>query len=584
MNIDKLYPRPQLYRKNWQILNGSWNFKFDENNIGEKENWQKKFPSPSTINVPFSYETKLSNIGEEKFVKVVWYERNVELSEVQLSGNLFLNFEGSDFYTKVYINGVFVKEHKGGNTRFSVDISNFAIVGKNSITVRVEDDNSPHQLVGKQRWVERNFGCWYLQTTGIWKTVWLEWTKSKKYIDAVKITPNIRKKEVKLDIKTINTNSDDQIMINISFNNVKVTSLSLNCFKKDISVSLNIESKIVSEWGIAYWSVDNPDLYDIELILKKDAVILDSVNSYFGMRNIEIHGPEIIFNGRKLYQRLLLDQGYWKDSNLTCPSYEALEEDILKAKQLGYNGVRKHQKIEDERFYSICDKVGMLVWAEAPSAFEFNDSMISNFVSEWTSIVEQLYNHPSIITWTPINESWGVSDILVDYKQQKFSEAIYNLTKSLDDTRPVIVNDGWEHTVSDIITLHDYESNLDKFNERYIDLFSLIKNNQLSHNKHKLPFAEGYKYNNQPIIISEFGGIAFDDKEEGHWGYGDQVKTENEFLKRFSDFVLAIKDLPYVSGYCYTQLSDVQQEVNGLLTELREFKINPNKIREINLK
>ena len=309
--------------------------------------------------------------------------------------------------------------------------------------------------------------------------------------------------------------------------------------------------------------------------------LLDQAGSYFAMREIRIDGPNVLLNGKPLYQRLILDQGYWKSSHLTPPSEEALLEDIEKIQALGYNGVRKHQKIEDERFLYWCDVKGLLVWSEAPAAYQFSDYAVEEFTREWMEIVRQNYNHPCIITWTPFNESWGISMVKTDRMEQHFTEAVYHLTKSMDPFRPVIVNDGWEHTVSDLITLHDYEEEGETLKARYSEFKKEILDGQIYHCSHKSAMANGYPYAGQPVILSEFGGIAFDGNDSG-WGYGNKVDSEEAFIRRFDAVTTAVKELPYVCGYCYTQVSDVQQEINGLLDEEHQFKIDPEKIREIN--
>jgi hypothetical protein len=299
------------------------------------------------------------------------------------------------------------------------------------------------------------------------------------------------------------------------------------------------------------------------------------------MREIRIDGSNILLNGTPLYQRLILDQGYWKDSHLTPPDEEALIADIDKVMSAGYNGVRKHQKIEDEKFLYWADVKGLLVWSEMAAAYEFNDDAVTMFTREWMEIVRQNYNHPSIITWTPFNESWGIPSIKTDKSQQVFTEAIYYLTKSYDKYRPVICNDGWEHTVSDIITLHEYEEKGEVFYERFgKNLEEILGNRIFVSGLSKSAFASGYSYRGQPIIISEFGGIAFD-KGKG-WGYGNKVNTKEEFIERFDAITTAIKKIDIIAGFCYTQVTDVQQEINGLMDMDRNFKVDPKTLREIN--
>lgn len=338
---------------------------------------------------------------------------------------------------------------------------------------------------------------------------------------------------------------------------------------------------IFFEWGIREWEPGNPNLYDLEVELYTEKEKTDGVRSYFGMREIRIDGSNILLNGKPFYQRLILDQGYWEESHLTPPDEEALVEDIDKILALGYNGLRKHQKIEDERFLYWCDKKGVLVWSEMASAYEFDDYAVERFTNEWMEIIKQNYNHPSIITWTPFNESWGIRQVETDRCQQHFTEQIYHLTKCFDPYRPVVVNDGWEHTISDIITLHDYEETGEVFLERYLNLKEEIMSTEIYHCSSKSAFANGYGYHGQPVIISEFGGIAFDGTGTG-WGYGNKVADQESFIARFDDITTAVKKLPYACGYCYTQVSDVQQEINGLLDAKRNFKIKPKIIKKIN--
>jgi hypothetical protein len=367
----------------------------------------------------------------------------------------------------------------------------------------------------------------------------------------------------------------------ITYQDTFITKLTVPVTKRHIAVKADIVSIAACEWGLFTWSPEHPHLYDIAFRLLRDGAAVDEAASYFGMREIRIDGPNILLNGEPLYQRLILDQGYWKESHLTPPDEEALRIDIDKIMAAGYNGVRKHQKTEDERFLFWADVKGLLVWSEMAAAYEYNDSAVSNFTREWMEIIRQNYNHPSIITWTPFNESWGIPRIKTDISQQRFTEAIYHLTKSFDPYRPVICNDGWEHSISDIITLHDYVEKGEDFLERYGDHLEEILKNQIYHNLSKSALADGYEYRGQPVILSEFGGIAFNGNDSG-WGYGNKVNNQEDFLKRFDAITTAIKKIAALCGYCYTQVSDVQQEINGLMDMERNYKVPPEKIREIN--
>ena len=578
----KDYPRPQFIRKQWQNLNGEWNFIFDDNDEGETKGYFKDFPKNRKINVPFTYETKLSGIEEESIHYIVWYNRKINISKEQLQNNkIILNFEGSDYKTKVWINGNYIGENIGAYSRFSFDIENYVRQGENDITIKVEDSLSKDQPRGKQRYKKESWKCWYIQTTGIWKTVWIEWV-SKKYLKSIKNTTKMDKVQLEIETNLSETDFEKQnyyIEIEISF-----AGQILNKTKELLNTNYQkVEMNIVQE-GVEHilqqWSTNQPNLYDINYKLYCEDKVIDIVDSYFGVRDISIKGNKIYLNGEQLYLKLILDQGYWKQSHLTPPNEESLVKDIESVLEFGYNGIRKHQKIEDERFLYWCDVKGVLVWSEMANCYNFDDNSLQNFTNEWIKVVKQNYNHPSIITWVPINESWGVSEVSTCKKQQNFINSLYYLTKSMDNTRLVISNDGWEHTISDIITIHDYKQDYESLYEEYTDKEMKVLNNLKEYNgKHSL-FANGYKYEGQPVIMSEYGGIAIY-SEEG-WGYGKQVKDEKEFVDRFTKLTKAINNIPYISGYCYTQLTDVQQEINGLMDSERNYKIDCNIIRNVN--
>lgn len=576
------YPRPQFARKQWECLNGAWGFAFDDNKMGEKETWFRNFPQGKTIQVPFTYETKLSGIQDESVHEVIWYEKTVEIQEIPDQKRLMLHFEGCDYHSKVWVNGIYVGEHTGAYSRFSFDITNCLQVGTNRIVVKAEDSLDERQPRGKQRWIPESYGCWYVQTTGIWKTVWTEWVP-ESHITSVKMTPSVMKKNVELELQVdvVPDGSRYEVEAVVEFEGTEINRMRMPVERKYLKGTIDVYSTKIFEWGIRTWSAVHPDLYDISFILLKDGEAIDSVDSYFGMREVILRDQKVLMNGRPIYQRLILDQGYWKDSHLTPPDEEALKTDILKIKELGYNGVRKHQKIEDERFLYWCDRLGLYVWSEMGAAYEFSGEAAAEFSRQWTDIVKQNYNHPSIITWVPFNESWGINDVDREVVQQHFTEGIYHLTKALDPMRPVIVNDGWEHTISDIITLHSYEMNPELFYDMFQNHMEDILANKRAHNGFKYAFAKGYEYKGQPVLISEFGGIALKNDAEG-WGYGDMASSNEEYCQRFDAIVTAAKNVEHFCGYCYTQITDVQQEINGVLDEERNCKVDPEIIREIN--
>ena len=584
----KTYPRPQFVRKEWKNLNGEWEFIFDEYNEGEDKEYFVNFPKENNkIQVPFTHETQLSGIQDESVHNVVWYHKEITISKNELNNKkVVIHFEGSDYLTKVWINGKYVGTHEGGYSRFSFDIENYLKLGENEITVKVEDSLSKEQPRGKQRYKKESWKCWYVQTTGIWKTVWLEFLPMY-YIKSVKNTPDLDTKTIKLEYETNIAekefeNEQFYIETEISFNGkiVNTNKTLLQNTYQEVIIPICQENV---QHEIQKWSPDTPNLYDITYILYKEDKMMDIVYSYFGVRKIEIQKNKILLNDKEIYLKLILDQGYWKASHLTPPNEEAIIKDIDIALEYGYNGIRKHQKVEDERFLYWCDVKGVLVWSEMANCYVFNDKSIQNFTEQWIKVVKQNYNHPSIITWVPINESWGLPNIAKDKKQQNFANSLYYITKSLDNTRPVISNDGWEHTISDIITIHDYKQDGELLYSEYMDKERKVLNNVKEYNSHHKLFAEGYTYTGQPVIMSEYGGTALN-SEKG-WGYGNQVKDEMDFVERFYELTDVVKNIPYMTGYCYTQLTDVQQEINGLVDENRKDKFSDEvkkKIKEIN--
>lgn len=577
----KDYPRPQFVRSDWTNLNGEWSFGFDDLNVGEQEKWQEQFGGNHSIIVPFTYETMASGIGEEEHHPYVWYERKIDVPTAAAGRKAMLHFQAVDYIAKVWVNGHYVGQHKGGYTAFSFDIAPYLVYGdSNRVTVKAEDSMNAAQPRGKQRWMNDSFECFYVQTTGIWQSVWLEYVNDT-YIQEVRITPNIDTRAVSLEYHVSGDYSSDEVHLEtiISLKGKQVKRVMHVVDREWLRFDIDLLHEVNGPWKMSLWSPENPNLYDIEFILYRGEVKLDHVYSYFGMRKISTRNGQVLLNNEPIYQRLLLDQGYWQESHLTPPSEEAIARDIDAILDMGYNGVRKHMKVEDPRFLYWCDVKGVLVWSEMAATFEFNADAVENFTSEWMAVVRQYYNHPSIITWVPFNESWGIMNIAKDEKQQAFTESIYHLTKAFDSTRLVVSNDGWEHTVSDILTLHDYVESGEEFLQRYADKDRIV-NNEIAFNNKRYAYADGYRYEGQPIMISEFGGVAL--KNEAGWGYGNQEASKEAFIKRLQDIHRAIKQTDYIVGYCYTQITDVQQEMNGLLTEDRKLKIPLDVVKELN--
>lgn len=565
-------PRPQLVRDNFEILDGVWDFAFDKNNVGEDKGYYNGFEKEYDILVPFSYQCKASGINIQTRCDYVWYQKKINVNRKE-NERILLHLEGSDYLTKVYVNGKYVGFDTGAYHRLTFDLTEYVANGENLLVVKCEDDYSVEKPRGKQRYKDENFGCWYVDTTGIYKTVWLE-KVNNKFINNVKITPLASEKKVVLEYETENSN-ELKVRSDVYYSGELVGTATALIENEKAKCEISLES------NIKLWDLDNPNLYDLTISLCENEEVVDKAASYFGLREVNAINGKIYLNGKPLYQKLVLDQGYFLETHLTAPSTKALYEDITKMMELGFNGCRKHQKVEDERFIYYADVLGYLMWVEMPSMYENTSKSRATFEREWLQIVKQYYNHPCVITWTPLNESWGVEDIKTRKVEQDFANIIYHLTKEYDPYRFVITNDGWEHTISDILTIHHYEQDGAKLYSYYDSLEKAVAEKWETH--HKGAFCDGYSYNGQPIMFTEFGGTAYIKTTEGsnNWGYGVGVNDDDEYVARFKSLIEALNAIEYSSGYCYTQLSDVQQEVNGVLYENRDFKIEPAILKSI---
>ena len=574
----KEYPRPDFVRENWINLNGIWDFMFDDNLQGEKEHWYKNKPFERHIIVPFCYQSKLSGICDTSFHEAVWYRRTFQLQDSFCKKNILLHFGAVDYSCKVWINGALVGTHNGGHTPFSFDITHALNIGENEITVLVKDSRDCDKPRGKQHWEDKPSGCWYTPTTGIWQTVWLEMVNDQ-YISKIHITPDIDKRNALMEVYlNKEPDSDLKLLVTVSFQFKLIREIELTLSDKITRVTLDIkEENAVDE--VHHWTPETPNLYDVKLKLTQSGEEVDAVSSYFGMRKISVENGMVLLNNRPYIQKLILDQGYWPQSLLAPPSDDAIRFDIEMTLKYGYNGARKHQKIEDPRYYYWADRLGLLVWGEMPSGYQFDFEEVRTITTEWMDFIDRDYNHPCIITWVPFNESWGIRNILVDAQQQAFAKSLYYLTKALDPTRLVSTNDGWECvSPTDICGIHDYAFLPEEIEHKYHDKQDILKKDAQG----RFLFALNNYYENQPILLTEYGGIAFKSDHTEEWGYFGSVKDENEFFLRFEKELSAFWKNPYFCGYCYTQLTDVQQEVNGLMTSDRKSKVNVELVRKIN--
>ncbi|MGB4405476.1 MAG: sugar-binding domain-containing protein [Sphaerochaeta sp.] len=558
-------------------MNGQWNFAFDDEDCGTSKQWYLHGKFNTIILVPFVYQSKKSQIHDTTYHPVQWYSRKFSITSSESGAKQHLCFGAVDFRADIWINGQYVGNHSGGYTPFSFEITDFLLSGEdNLLVVRSEDRNDCNQPRGKQYWKESNDRCWYTPSSGIWQTVWIE-ERPIVHIKSLQISPDIDKSSVSIQVilnKMPMFPAECTINITKGKQFIQKTSFSMQEQSRQITISI-AEDDYIDE--IHYWSPESPSLYDVEISLEYEKAI-DHVQSYFGMRKIEIQNGYILLNNKPLYQRLILDQAYWDDTLLTAPDDEAFINDIELMKNMGFNGVRLHQKIEDPRFYYWADKLGLLVWAEMPSTYSFNSVATWNIINELRSFIERDRNHPSIICWVPLNESWGIRNIFANADQQRFAVAIYHLIKMLDPSRIVDTNDGWEQVTSDICGIHDYISDGESFAHIWKDLDTMLKGTAQG----RMIYASDFSYQEQPILVTEFGGIAFSaDIGGNNWGYADSVDNETQFLIRLKNLISAIREKREIKGFCYTQLTDIMQEVNGLLTIDRKPKCRLEEIRKI---
>ncbi|WP_026694332.1 glycoside hydrolase family 2 protein [Peribacillus kribbensis] len=574
------YPRPQFVRTEWENLNGQWDFAFDDENKGLSEKWYERFPDGRKITVPFAFQTELSGINDGSFHDIVWYRRGLTVPESWAGRDLILHFGAVDYRAWVYINGNLACFHEGGNTPFSANITHLLNSENNEITVRVEDPSEDVTIPrGKQYWHQQSESIFYTRTTGIWQTVWME-PAEKTTLAGIRWTPEIDRGDIELEFDVEGITEGLSLSVEISFNGQKIISDSTNLFESYNKRSFNLRNRFTDRSNIHgpgwYWTPENPNLFDAVLTLKKGEKVLDRVETYFGMRKVSIEDGIFKLNNMPYYQKLVLDQGYWPKALLTAPTDEDLKKDIELAKEMGFNGARKHQKVEDPRFLYWADRLGFLVWGEMANASEYSEEAARRLATEWFDVVKRDYSHPSIIVWLPLNESWGISRVAYDKHQQAHATSMYWQTKSIDQTRPVLSNDGWEHTISDICGIHNYTS-AEEMAEAYKDVESAISTTPAN----RVIYANGFNYNGEPILITEYGGIAYKVDETEGWGYS-AVQSAEDLVEEYRKVTGALTDSKIIQGFCYTQLTDVEQEINGLLTYDREPKCDLKKIKEIN--
>ncbi|MGZ9584890.1 glycoside hydrolase family 2 protein [Paenibacillus marinisediminis] len=566
------HPRPQFIRDQWMNLNGEWQFEIDQGRSGKARGYQyDKVKLNQSITVPFCPESELSGIGHTDFMHAVWYKRSFTMPEEWSGNRTLLHFGAVDYKAEVWVNEQFVGSHRGGYSSFSFDITNALKQGDNTIAVYAEDDTrSGLQPRGKQSAAYQSHGCEYTRTTGIWQTVWLE-SVPQTYISSFRMTPDPENACIHVEAKLKGAVNGLQLTCEASFEDKPAGSASVKLSSSLAKLTLPLSD-------VHLWQPGSPKLYDMKLKIVSDDSTIDSANSYFGLRSIHLDGMAFRINGKSVFQRLVLDQGFYPDGIYTAPSDDDLKRDIEISLGLGFNGARLHEKMFEPRFLYWADKLGYLVWGEhANWGLNISTSEgLMQFLPEWIEGVERDFNHPSLVGWCPFNETWD--DGNGARQNNEVLRIVYETTKAIDPTRPVIDTSGNFHVVTDIYDVHDYDQNTESFRARYAPM---AEGGEVFNT-----FPERQKYEGQPYFVSEYGGIWWNPNQQNDkdWGYGERPKSEEEFLARYEGLTSTLLNNPYMFGFCYTQLYDVEQEVNGLYTYDRRSKFDPQVIHAINSK
>ena len=562
------HPHPQFRRDNWLNLNGGWEFAFDHSRSGESRGMYKVDAEyPLTITVPFCPESDLSGIGYKDFIRGVWYRRTVTLTDAQMRGQVRLHFGAVDYECTVYVNEKKAGTHKGGYTSFSLDVTDLLAAGKNTIVVNaVDDTTNPMIPSGKQSDKFGSYGCLYTRTTGIWQTVWMEFMP-RICIQRVKLTPSVDDTSVVVEAAL---QGDADLTVEAAYEGRPMGSRTVKGHNGILMLTLPLAEAHL-------WQPGEGRLYDLTFTYGED-----TVHSYCGLREMHFDGYKWMLNGKSVFQRLVLDQGFYPDGIYTAPTDDALVQDILLSMAMGFNGARLHEKVFEQRFLYHCDRLGYMVWGEYPNwGLHHNLSeSVFGILPEWLEEVQRDYNHPSIIGWCPFNETWDVNG---HQQCDDVLRMVYRATKQMDPTRPCIDTSGNFHVETDVYDVHDYMQDVKTFEERYgkhIEVGTLFEG------------VPRQKWAGEPLMVSEFGGTGWnlesvakkkpeDSGDGSSWSYGSAPKAPEEFIARFKGLVDVLLDNPKMFGFCYTQLTDVEQEQNGLYTYDRIAKFDSEVISAI---
>jgi beta-galactosidase/beta-glucuronidase len=560
------YPRPQLVRQRWLSLDGSWQL----SRVAEAAGLHRPEAWGEAIIVPFAPEAPLSGIGDEGYHRVLWYRRQFEVPAEWSGERVILHFGAVDRHASVWVNGELVAEHEGGFTPFAADITDSLRSGSQELVVRAVDEPDDMAVPrGKQDWLPEPHGIWYPRTTGIWQSVWLEPVAGTR-VERLRYTPDLGRFSITLEAEIAGPWEGAELELSLSLTGRELAVDRVKVLAGTVRREISLPDPGIGNARAEFlWSPESPNLIDVRLRLTRGDETLDEVESYTALREVAARDDRFLLNGRPYFLRLALDQGYWRDGLMTAPSATALRRDVELTKELGFNGVRKHQKIEDPRFLFWADRLGLLVWEELPSAYSFSPRALQRLAREWLEVIERDYSHPCIVAWVVFNESWGVPDLPGMAQQRDAVSSLYRLTKALDPTRPAVGNDGWEFVEGDLFTIHDYDAEPKALASRYESRTAIEAILESFRPMGRALFAEEGELGDRPVILSEFGGIRFSNEAEG-WGYSE-VGSSGELVERYGALVWAASGAG-LAGFCYTQLTDTFQEQNGLLTMERRPK------------
>jgi beta-galactosidase/beta-glucuronidase len=596
---DGSYPRPLLCRERWTSLDGAWQFAHDDADEGLASRWFDPGSGDafsSTIEVPYPPESPASGIGAREFHPIVWYRRVVSHSALVDDGDVegrrvLLHFGAVDHSARVWLDGHLVASHVGGQSPFTADLTDVLEpgAGEHVLVVRAEDD--PHALDqprGKQDWREQPHGIWYERTTGIWQSVWCETVPSQHVVD-VAWTPDIAAAAVRAEV-TVARVPARSLALELTLRLGDEVLAELTCTVTGPVTTVDIPVPALrngQDRARLVWTPESPQLLDVEVTLRdrESGRVVDLVASYLGVRTLSVGGGHFAVNGQPYYVRSVLNQGYRPQTHLASRGSDELRGEVQSIKDMGFNAVRVHQKAEDPRFLFWADRLGLLVWAETAGAYAFSFTAVELLTREWLDLVRRYRSHPSVVTWVPVNESWGVQDIASVREQQAYARSLADLTRALDGSRPVMSNEGWEHVDSDILGLHDYTVDPDHLRARYADREAVLRVALSVHGPQgrrpilSEPQRQAFLDGDSPLMITEFGGISLSEDAES-WGYG-QVTSSEEYASLLMGLFEALRASPEVVGFCYTQYMDTGQETNGLLYADGRPKLPMETIRKI---